>query len=368
MTSLSRRQNCIALLSGMLLIGPIFGALLTARSFISFFDPRTYAGMNFFLGLIPALAAYSVITWRLLQRRVEHPLPVVVRFTRRQRWWFIRSFLLLNLIAGSALAFPLVKDQLPHFVPFYADPWLIAADRFVFFGHDPWRLTHAVFGPRATQVIDRAYMLYFPLMGYQTLWLCVTRDRNFQLRGLLTLVATWIFLGVLCAYALASVGPVFYQYYYSDPYFQPLTERLSAIDAEYPLYVQSISQWLLASVSEGAFGAGISAMPSMHVALCWLFFLLVRDQFKLPFFRWSAFAYFMVIWIGSVHLAWHYAVDGAFSIAGVSLLWWVSGKLVYGKEAVEGLAGNSRSRDFANTVIAQGVATGRCKASMKGAA
>jgi uncharacterized membrane protein len=36
---------------------------------------------------------------------------------------------------------------------------------------------------------------------------------------------------------------------------------------------------------------------------------------------WLFTAYACVILIGSVHLGWHYAVDGYFSIAGALLIW-----------------------------------------------
>jgi hypothetical protein len=39
-----------------------------------------------------------------------------------------------------------------------------------------------------------------------------------------------------------------------------------------------------------------------------------------------AFAlYGLVILVGSVHLGWHYAVDGYAGIAGALILWWIAG-------------------------------------------
>ena len=38
-------------------------------------------------------------------------------------------------------------------------------------------------------------------------------------------------------------------------------------------------------------------------------------------------AYALVIWIGSIHLGWHYAVDGLVSIALTIVIWKLMGKL-----------------------------------------
>ena len=62
-------------------------------------------------------------------------------------------------------------------------------------------------------------------------------------------------------------------------------------------------------------GSGISAMPSMHVAIATLFALVcwrVR--------RWLGIVmtiYAVIIMLGSVDLGWHYAVDGYLGAVGM---------------------------------------------------
>ena len=78
---------------------------------------------------------------------------------------------------------------------------------------------------------------------------------------------------------------------------------------------------LLMSFEQGQYGLGrgITAMPSMHVALCMFYFLFARQVN-----RWAGyffFAFMLVIMTGSVHLAYHYALDGYVSIVLVTGIW-----------------------------------------------
>jgi hypothetical protein len=86
--------------------------------------------------------------------------------------------------------------------------------------------------------------------------------------------------------------------------------------------------WDLYQHGETRLGGGISAAPSMHVAMAWLYVLTTWRWWKplaIP-----AIGFFAVIWVGSVFLGYHYAVDGLISIAGVSIIWRLVGRWVDG--------------------------------------
>jgi len=63
---------------------------------------------------------------------------------------------------------------------------------------------------------------------------------------------------------------------------------------------------------------GISAMPSMHVALPVLYMLAGFRENR--WLGWAFLVYLIAILIGSVHLGWHYAIDGYVSILVVAVL------------------------------------------------
>lgn len=277
------------------------------------------------LFLAPACLWTGLITIRLMRRKAARPLAVLRRIAWRERHWLLRTMLFFALIEPAMTAFSKLKSIIPKVVPFYADPWLIAADRAIF-GTDPWKLTHGLIGPTGTLVLDRIYIVYFVALVVIMAWLCTTRDMRFQVRGLLTFVATWLLLGVVLATATASVGPIFYGHFYRDQAFDPLLARLRWIDGIHHLKALDIAQWLPAS-GDGI-GAGISAMPSLHVGKAWFAVIVVHHRFGWSLVTWAMLAFALLMFIASVHLAWHYAVDGIVSIVLVTLLWVLFGKLV----------------------------------------
>src|SRR5690606_9683564 len=82
------------------------------------------------------------------------------------------------------------------------------------------------------------------------------------------------------------------------------------------------SGYLLANfeAGTGAAGTGISAMPSMHLAIVTLnACMLTSLNRQVGIVAWI---YVALIQLGSVYLGWHYAIDGYFSIAVVCVIWW----------------------------------------------
>ena len=139
-------------------------------------------------------------------------------------------------------------------------------------------------------------------------------------RYLLAFLGTWVILGSVLAIPLASGGPIFFAM------FEPAqAERFAEIDAYLrvaadQMLVTSVSaqDWLRESAATKAieFGTGISAMPSVHVGIAFLQVLLaLQIGHRLAI---VAAAYFVAILVGSVHLGWHYAIDG---YVGILLAW-----------------------------------------------
>jgi hypothetical protein len=84
-------------------------------------------------------------------------------------------------------------------------------------------------------------------------------------------------------------------------------------------------------MGEPGFLRGISAMPSVHNASALLMVLVVWN--KTLFVRSVAVIHALLIFIGSIHLAWHYAVDSYLAWAMALVIWWAAGPLARWWEA-----------------------------------
>jgi len=248
--------------------------------------------------------------------------------------------LVVSLLAISYFvsAFSSFKVMIGTLNPFFLDPLLARLDALIHFGIQPWKITHFVFrGFAGTMALNFAYNFWFFLMWIfvfcQLLALAGRRERA---RYLLSFVLCWTVIGSVLAFLLSSAGPCYYGRVTGlpDPY-APLMHLLNAMDAP---HVASGSYWHLWSLttqqqlwsyqflSTTSIGAGISAMPSMHVSMA---YLLAFSSYRIN--KWLGrimLAYAVIISIGSIDLGWHYAVDGYVSIAITYLLWRLSGAII----------------------------------------
>lgn len=244
-------------------------------------------------------------------------------------------FLVLFAIVIFMRTFVGFKGAIPEINPFRWDRAFMLLDRRLHFGYDPWRLLFPVFGhPAITRAIDVLYYSWFPILVLTLVWQGWTsshrlRWRRRRTRFFVSYVATWILLGTVAATVFSSVGPCYYGLVTGlhDP-FQPLLLHLQMVNETHPLIALDVQRYLWEGYSGQAAHAieGISAMPSLHVAIPVLFAMMGWRTH-----RWLGIAYTtyaVIVVVGSVHLGWHYAIDGYASAATVPLIWHGSGYAV----------------------------------------
>lgn len=283
---------------------------------------------RFWIWAAPMIVWYAVLAIKIAWRRNAHPARTIWRMTLAHRMWLTRAVLILYLSVPLISATTAIKRAIPRINPYFADPWLVQADRALLFGHDAWQLTHAAIGPVGTAMLDRLYLAWVVITPIMLAWFAFTRDRRFQLRGMIALSLVAALLGNAVAIAGASVGPCFYRLYYPDDPFAPLFVQLHSADAAYGIKALTVMAALEALRGQDVFGSGISALPSLHVALSFLFVLCCRDRFAQRWPGYLAAAYCAAIAVGSVHLGWHYAWDSILAVAGTVLIWRASGAFV----------------------------------------
>jgi hypothetical protein len=256
--------------------------------------------------------------------------------TVRDRWHRDRfiSMLWPPLLFATLLAsFNSFKQMILPLAGYGWDPMIAAADKALFLGHDPWRVTHAIFSsPQATVMIDRAYHGWFVPMSLGLVACAFMPASTYRLRTqyMLTYIAVWIVIGSIFAYLMPSAGPCFYEPLVGNSAtFHDLIQSLHRTEAETGSVLTSLNnQQMLLELRNSdklIIGGGISAMPSVHNGLAVLFAL---GAFRLN--RRAGYvvaAYAMMIWIGSIHLGWHYALDGLVAAAMTLVLWIVCGRI-----------------------------------------
>lgn len=226
----------------------------------------------------------------------------------------------------------LMKTLIPALHAYNWDATLARWDMALHFGVAPWRILQPLLGnPLMTTGANIVYCGWF--FGLASLWFWqafALRDRMLRMQFFIAYMACFILLGNFAAIWLASGGPCFYGRLVAgpDPY-APLMQYLHQTSLHSDINISTMLQnklWQYHVSGEAGVGAGISAMPSMHVAGAMLFALLGwRTN------RWLGALLSVnvaLILCSTVFLGWHYAVDGYASIIATPVIWWVVGAVI----------------------------------------
>ena len=221
----------------------------------------------------------------------------------------------IMLLAGlNMVSFMWVKTLLNYKVEFWADPYLAKADNALFMGHEPWALFHALDFKGAGLIY---HPLWFVLVIFALLTAAAAKPGRERSAVLLSYFVLWTIVGPLVHMIMPAAGPLFYER-------MGYGARYAAVSSS--AEIKQVGNYLWDIYSTKRFGAasGISAMPSMHVAMSTWTVIAFR-QFA-PRFAGVAISGWVVITALSIALGWHYACDG---IAGSVLAFATYGAIRY---------------------------------------
>lgn len=262
---------------------------------------------------LPFVAIYLSLTLGGLAAALGLWLALRPRASRAPWRTLLAGAILVGL--GASVFLPL-KYAIPNEVPFWLDVPLAEAERSLF-GADPWQLLDRFLGP-ALVPVDRLYGLWLPTQSLGLFLVMLQPPSPAKSRALIAYSLAWFALGLAAAVLFSSAGPIFYDRLFGGTQFALLGQTLSERGA-WVVLAESDAMWQSFASGQPGFVAGISAFPSLHVAISLWMFLAARALAPraAPF----AAAYFLFIWIASVQLGWHYVSDGLAGVAGMFALW-----------------------------------------------
>lgn len=321
-----RRDGVVLGLAALMFV--IVAAIMTAKGiYLNFSSIR--ANAQVMASSVLVLVVIDLLTG-LAIARPEWPIAFL-----RQRYLSARTirFVIggLPVLAVLIVFLPFyskMKSMIPLLNEYDWDPVFIRWDRWLL-GQDAWLLLQPVLGyPILTSAISACYQIWILLLYFGCLLMCYhPAAADVRQRFFLVYLASWGVIGAGLAAAFASVGPCFLEPLTGNPAFTAQMEYLRSANEQFPVFSLKVQDLLLTwfSRDERGLGSGITAMPSMHVAVAFLYVLACWNiSTRL---RVATTVFCAVILLGSVHLAYHYLVDGLVSIVVVSVLWWLAGRL-----------------------------------------
>jgi hypothetical protein len=326
----------------------LLALLVTVYIFFTWLIAQVYDRPEAFQGLLYApvsglvvftiLFTYTIlrILWIVVWLHPTHLIRTIIKDFRTYLFNLERlrqAFPLGLLFTIFFGAFSGMKSIIPIVNPYSWDQTFATIDKRLHAGIHPWYLLHPILGyPVVTTTLNFFYNFWLLLLIFIFFWQALTFHLpRVRLQFLLTFFLSWIVVGHLLATLFSSAGPCYYEavtgIVQGNPYAELMT-YLRQANEQYPIWSVSTQEmlWHMYQEEKLRMGSGISAMPSMHVTIAFLFALLGWKWGK-PY-NFLLAVYCVLIILGSVHLAWHYAVDAYFTIPVTYGLWCLSGFVV----------------------------------------
>lgn len=257
-----------------------------------------------FLGWLNYMAAGGILLLlvqmvKLRKAGEKHPIEALKAKFLANRTTTLAALAGAMLAGIDMLLFMWIKPEVTAISPFRADRLFADLDHAIF-GTDPWRFFEGL----DLTFHAWAYSFYWAVAIMATLvWLFAQRPSAERSASLLSYFAVWSLFGPIGQFLGSAAGPIFYRRV-------GLGDRFVGLEANIPDVTEKLSSylWKMHINGELGVGAGISAMPSLHIAtVTWIFLVFLGQRSKLAPLA-AVFGFY--IFALSVALGWHYAVDG----------------------------------------------------------
>jgi hypothetical protein len=306
---------------------------LLAVMFVSAALISSRTGVDGSLVFRPYIAAWAAVTFifvlvwilvevaRLAPTRADNPLSLVLtKFRQRRPAILITPAMIFPTFLAS---YTWAKSSIPFAVGYAWERTWAEVDRLIL-GTDAWRIAHAIVPPAMAPGWSIFYAVVWGFaLAITGPVVALVASRTFTVHFFTSLMLSWLVGGVVMAYGLSAAGPVFA--HLTDPQlaasFNPLRSELERLLGHDDIVLTS--QRYLATgmtVKLAMKGSGISAMPSMHIATATIFVLAARRTLWLV----PTLLFWVMTFIGSIYLGYHYAVDAPAAALVAIVAWKVS--------------------------------------------
>jgi hypothetical protein len=274
-----------------------------------------------------AVIGSALLVRRILNRGDKHLL------------WFARTWPIEEFIARLIAALPFllmwpifmsgftsIKNLLNDTVPFTWDHELLTLGLQLHFGKPLWQWL-AIDSPPVTHMLEFIYAFWGVLLVAVPFSVCLRHpDCPKRTQFLVSHLLVLVLLGNVVAGMFMSAGPFWLQFsgHHHYPY-APLFDYLMRTDPDGSFSAVTYQRYLWEARRHTGtwFGTGVSAFPSIHVAVAALYVLFGWQFGRLA--RVASILFLIAIMIGSVHLGWHYAFDGYAGMAGAAVIYFSVG-------------------------------------------
>ena len=238
--------------------------------------------------------------------------------------------LLHMLISVSLLlvGFAVLKGAIAVLNPFSWDPTFVEWERWLHFGKLPheW-LSFIVNNHVAVVILNFFYNMWYFIMLATVLaaGIYVSRE-TYHIQYLISFMMVGLFGGFFVALIFSSAGPCFYERAGFGTEYVPLLQALNEASKFMPVWALQTQDLLWDGyIGKQSGSVGIAAFPSLHVANALLIALYCSKINRLLAI--AAWIFAVLIFLGSIVLAWHYALDSYAGIVLALLAWKLAGKI-----------------------------------------
>ncbi len=319
--SAARPYTAAVVVAGVSATAMVLGAALLG---LPLRDPDGIAGPAYVrLPLIVLIfLSADVLPRTLWRRRTAGGLRPAYRQVLKDRWSAERLVLVgvgLMSFYVTYVAYRNIKSYVPFARDGLDDGWMLKLDRFLFLGHAPSSVLHAVLGTGVSahvlSFVYVAFLLFVPLsLAASLVW---SRD---SARGAWYVTAMGICwaVGGASYYLLPTLGPVYARPgLFSD---LPVTSVTGLQETLLQNRVEVLTDPWATDVIHG-----IGAFASLHVGIVLTAALVAHRMRLAPAVRWAMWGYLVLTVLSTIYFGWHYVVD---DVAGAALGWfsvWLAG-------------------------------------------